>query len=92
MRNVFMQKIDNILIDYYKEVNFEEMSSESFPVLNTGVEERFQVHKKSQITNGHRIEAMKIIDLMKELELLSPEEFILLKEIYGEYFSLNMNG
>lgn len=76
MRNIFIRRIENLLMRYYKEINFDLLvTPESDDNLTMGEE--------------YRIKAMELIDLMEELELISRNEYILIREVYGEYFSLH---
>lgn len=76
MRNILIRRIENLLIQYYKEINFD---------LLTTPEENYN------FTTGeeYRIKAMELIELMEELELVSQKEYKLLHEVYQEYFSLH---
>ena len=75
MRNIIIKKIDDILIQYYKEMDFNFGDAPEIVMFENG-EER-------------RKEAMNQIDLMWELELVNVEEYHLLKDVYREYFSLH---
>lgn len=81
MRNIFIKKIDDILIRYYKEMDFNLLASQDFP---RACQEAASVNGES-----HCKEAMELIDLMRELELVNAAEYDLLKEVYREYFSLH---
>lgn len=71
MRNIMINKIDKILMKYYKEIDFEKIGCESNTI------------------NACRDEAMELIDLMKELELVNLSEYIVLRDVYGDYFWLH---
>lgn len=74
MRNIFIKHIDNLLIHYYKEIDFETLVTE---------------HQSSSLfteEGSFRREAMRLIDLMKELELVNLDEHELLRDVYTEYF------
>lgn len=71
MRNIMINKIDKILMKYYKEIDFEKIGCESNTI------------------NAYRDEAMELIDLMKELELVNLSEYIVLRDVYGDYFWLH---
>lgn len=75
MRNIFIKHIDALLICYYKEVDYELLAA-SWPA------------DVSAVGETCRREAMRLIDLMKELELVSSSEHVLLREVYMEYFSV----
>lgn len=78
MRNIFIRRIENLLIQYYKEINFDILiAPEGNSNFATGEE--------------YRIKAMELIELMEELELINHNEHLLLIEVYGEYFSLHKN-
>lgn len=78
MRNIFIRRIENLLIQYYKETNFDLLvTPEGNSNFATGEE--------------YRIKAMELIELMEELELVSKKEYLLLNEVYCEYFSLYKN-
>lgn len=75
MRNLFIKKIDDLLIQYYKTVDFELLAA----ALSGG----------SLLTEcTYQKEAMQLIELMKELELVSDSEYSLLRDVYMEYFSI----
>ncbi len=76
MRNIFIRRIENLLIQYYKEINFDILTTpEENDNFATGEE--------------YRIKAMELIELMEELELVNRKEYELLCEVYREYFSLH---
>ncbi len=76
MRNIFVQRIENYLIQYYKEINFNLLNAPEN-------EETYRVGEE------YRARAMEYIDLMEELELVNRSEYLLLREVYQEYFSLH---
>lgn len=76
MRNIFIKKIDDILINYYKAVDFSMLAS-------------FQPEGEYLEGETYRKEAMKLIEFMRELELLNGSEYLLLRDVYGEYFSIH---
>lgn len=76
MRNIFLKKIDDLLINYYKAIDFSMLTS-------------FQQEQEYLAGEAYRKEAMKLIEFMCELELLSDSEYILLRDVYGEYFSIH---
>lgn len=76
MRNIFIRRIENLLMQYYKELNFDLLT---IPDENND----FDIGEK------YRINAMELIELMEELELVSQKEYKLLHEVYQEYFSLH---
>lgn len=75
MRNIFIRRMDDILIRYYKEIDFDLLISE----------ENGQIRS---LEEAYRREVMELIVLMRELELLSAGEYTLLREVYSEYFRL----
>lgn len=75
MRNIFIRRMDDILIRYYKEIDFDLLFSE----------ENRQIRSMEE---AYRREVMELIGLMRELELLNAGEYTLLREVYGEYFGL----
>lgn len=76
MRNIFIRRIENLLIQYYKEINFDLLTTpEGNDNFATG--------------DDYRIKAMELIELMEELELVSQKEYRLLHEVYREYFSFH---
>ncbi len=75
MRNIFIRRMDDILIRYYKAIDFDLLVSE----------ENRQIRS---LEETYRREVMELIALMRELELLSAGEYTLLREVYGEYFGL----
>jgi len=76
MRNIFIRRIENLLMRYYKEINFDLL-------VTPGSEDDLIAGEE------YRIKAMELIDLMEELELINRNEYILIREVYGEYFSLH---
>lgn len=76
MRNIFIKHIDNLLIRYYKEIDFETLVT------------AHQSHSLFAEERSFCTEAMWLIDLMKELELVSDSEHSLLRDVYMEYFSI----
>lgn len=82
MRNIFIKKIDDILIKYYKEMDFNLLATPDY-----GGEYR----DADTFNNGeaHCKEAMELIELMWELDLINKGEYALLREVYREYFSLH---
>ena len=81
MCNIFIKKIDDILIRYYKEMDFNLLAAPD----PTG---EFQ-EAASGNGEAHRKEAMELIELMRELELVNAGELALLRDVYREYFSLH---
>ena len=81
MRNIFIKKIDDILIQYYKEMDFDMLASP----------DAAKEYLEEITCNGeaHRKAAMELIELMKELDLVNPGEYILLRDVYREYFSFH---
>lgn len=75
MRNIFIRRMDDILIRYYKEIDFDLLVSD----------ENGQIRS---LEEAYRREVMELIVLMRELELLSAGEYTLLQEVYSEYFRL----
>lgn len=75
MRNVFIRKIDDILIRYYKEINFDLLVS-----TETG--------EIRSMEATYLREVLELLALMHELELISDSEHVLLRQVYREYFSL----
>lgn len=80
MRNIFMKKIDDILIRYYKEMDFNLLASDSAKAC---------LEETAGSGEAYRKEAMDLIELMKELELLNAGEYILLRDVYSEYFGIH---
>lgn len=78
MRNIFMRRIDNLLVSCYKEIDFDILFSKTHEGCSDD----------PWIATAYKKEAMEMIELMKELELLNSGEYILLKQVYGEYFSV----
>lgn len=74
MRNVLIKQIDDILLDYYKEVDFEAIGREETIPKDTAV--------------CYWQQAEKLIDLMKQLELVNRNEYSLVREVYREYFEI----
>lgn len=61
---------------YYKETNFDLLvTPESGDRLIAGEE--------------YKVRAMELIDLMEELGLVNRNEYLLISEVYGEYFGLH---
>ena len=75
MRNVFIRKIDDILIRYYKEINFALLVST-------------QTEEIRSMEATYLREVLELLALMHELELISDSEHVLLRQVYREYFSL----
>ena len=76
MRNIFIRRIENILMCYYKEINFDLLvTPENGDSLVAGEE--------------YRLRAMELIDLMEELGLVNRNEYLLISEVYGEHFGLH---
>ena len=76
MRNIFIRRIENLLIQYYKEINFDLLTTpKGYCNYVTG--------------EDYRIKAVELIELMEELELINRKEYELLYEVYQEYFSLH---
>lgn len=75
MRNVFIRKIDDILIRYYKEINFDLLVST-------------QTEEIRSMEATYLREVLELLALMHELELISDSEHVLLRQVYREYFSL----
>lgn len=77
MRNIFISRIENLLIQYYKEINFDLLTAPGNADYAVGEE--------------YRTKAMELIGLMEELELINSNEYLLLNQVYDEYFSLHKN-
>ena len=76
MRNIFIRRIENLLMCYYKEINFDILvTPENSYDLVMGEE--------------YRVRAMELIDLMEELGLVNRSEHLLISEVYSEYFGLH---
>lgn len=89
MRNVFMRRIDNLLVDFYREIDFERL----MVGVEEGVTDRLAGNVKGQLSNQkirdtHQRKVWDLIELMRDLELISSGEHKLLIEVYGEYFSV----
>lgn len=93
MRNIFIKKIDDILIRYYKEMDFNLLATPDLQGGEVCHEELWHENtcRDTLAAEGesHREKAMELIDLMRELELVNAAEYDLLKEVYWEYFSLH---
>ena len=76
MRNIFIRRIENLLVLYYKETNFD--------ILVTP-----EGSSNYDIGKEYRIKAMELIELMEELELINKNEYFLIREVYEECFGLN---
>lgn len=72
MRNIFMNRMDDILINYYKAVDFSAFTS---------------AEDVRPFEDIYWQEVLKLIELMRELELLTGSEYGLLRDVYAEYFS-----
>mgnify|MGYP001033624499 CR=1 FL=1 len=72
MRNIFIKKMDDILVNYYKAVDFS--------VFTSGEDVR-------PFEDIYWQEVLKVIALMRELELLTGSEYGLLRDVYADYFS-----
>ena len=79
MRNIFMKRIDDLLIRYYKELDFEDFFRET----PSGPED------KKFWAEAYRQTAFNLIGMMRELSLISEQEHRLLEDVYGEYFSIH---
>lgn len=73
MRNIFIKHIDKLLLDYYKEWNFELLSTPHLEI-------------NCKIGEVYYQNAMWLIDIMKELELVNSNEHQMLREVYQAYF------
>lgn len=74
MRNIFIKKMDDILINYYKAVDFSVFTSAEEEDVRPFEEIYWQ-------------EVIKLIELMRELDLLTDSEYGLLLDVYAQYFS-----
>ena len=98
MRNIFIKRIDDILIRYYKEMDFNLLATSDCQVGELCCEglqkeenrmESFRRGFLREEGEEHCQKAMELIDLMRELELVNAAEYDLLKEVSREYFSLH---
>ena len=93
MRNIFIKKIDDILIRYYKEMDFNLLSAKELPGVGMCYADEYHGSICYDAWTGegqnYREKAMELIDLMRELDLVNAAEYDLLKEVYKEYFGLH---
>ena len=79
MRNIFMKRIDDLLIRYYKELDFEAFFRET----------PSEPEDKKIWAEAYRQTAFTLIGIMWELSLINEQEHRLLEDVYGEYFSIH---
>lgn len=83
MRNIFIRRLDNLLISYYNLIDFDALTLNKFH--KTG--ENKQCKGIILEALEYKKQAFLLLEIMRELELVNVGEYFMLKEIYEEYYN-----